>query len=113
MTKRKQNSKQRPQNAALTRRRALTRHAAAVAQSRAMPDFVRGTEPKKGDRLVSKDEVLRRAGCTYPTLWKLMRAGKFPRPVAFGGKSAWFDSEVEECMAALWLRRCKFKGDEA
>jgi predicted DNA-binding transcriptional regulator AlpA len=31
-------------------------------------------------RLLSKGEMLDKVGVTYPTIWKLMRDGAFPRP---------------------------------
>ena len=61
-------------------------------------------------RLISKPEVLDRVGVTYPTLWAWMRAGKFPRSRELGGKAAWIESEVEEWIAALPVRR--LKGDK-
>jgi predicted DNA-binding transcriptional regulator AlpA len=58
-------------------------------------------------RLIPKAEVLVVAGCTYPTLWKMMREGNFPRSRAVGGKSMWLSTEVDAWMAALPLRRLK------
>jgi predicted DNA-binding transcriptional regulator AlpA len=51
-------------------------------------------------RLMSKAEVLVVAGCTYPTLWKMMREGNFPRSRVVGGKSMWISSEVD---AWMWV----------
>ena len=61
-------------------------------------------------RLISKPEVLDRVSVTYPTIWTWMREGKFPRSREIGGKVAWIESEVEEWIAALPVRRLK-KGD--
>jgi prophage regulatory protein len=58
-------------------------------------------------RLISKPEVLDRVGVTYPTIWTWMREGKFPRSREIGGKVAWIESEVEEWIAALPVRRLK------
>ena len=58
-------------------------------------------------RLIPKAEVLVVAGCTYPTLWKMMREGNFPRSRVVGGKSMWLSSEVDAWMAALPVRRLK------
>jgi predicted DNA-binding transcriptional regulator AlpA len=58
-------------------------------------------------RLMSKAEVLVVAGCTYPTLWKMMREGNFPRSRVLGGKSMWLSTEVDAWMAALPVRRLK------
>lgn len=62
-------------------------------------------------RLISKPEVLDRVGVTFPTIWKWMREGKFPRSRELGGKSCWIESEVEAWINALPTRR--LKGDEA
>jgi predicted DNA-binding transcriptional regulator AlpA len=61
-------------------------------------------------RLISKPEVLDRVGRTFPTIWLWMREGKFPRARDLGGRPAWIESEVEEWIAALPVRR--LKGDE-
>lgn len=63
----------------------------------------------RGNRLLSKLEVLDRIGVTFPTIWAWMRAGTFPRSVVIGGKTAWIESEVEAWIAAL--PRQKLKGD--
>jgi predicted DNA-binding transcriptional regulator AlpA len=60
-------------------------------------------------RLISKADVLRRIGVSYPTIWNWMRAGNFPRSRNLGGKSAWIESEV-----TAWIRNCpvnKLKGE--
>ena len=62
-------------------------------------------------RLISKPEVLDRVGVTFPTIWKWMREGKFPRSRQLGSKSCWIESEVEAWINALPTRR--LKGDEA
>ena len=46
-------------------------------------------------RLIFKREVLRRVGLSYPTIWKMMRQGRFPRSRVCGGKSAWLEHEIE------------------
>jgi prophage regulatory protein len=61
-------------------------------------------------RLISKPEVLDRVGVTFPTIWKWMREGKFPRSREVGGKSCWIEAEVEAWITALPLRR--LKGDK-
>jgi prophage regulatory protein len=46
-------------------------------------------------RLISLKEVLRRVPLTYPTLWKMMREGRFPRPKAIGAKKdGWVEDEI-------------------
>ena len=60
-------------------------------------------------RLMAKSEVLSIVGCTYTTLWQMMRRGAFPRSRIVGGKSMWLSTEVEAWLAALPVR--KLKGD--
>jgi predicted DNA-binding transcriptional regulator AlpA len=57
--------------------------------------------------VLTKKQVLERAGgVSFPTLWKWMRAGKFPRARTVGDlKSVWLDNEVEAWMSALSLSR--------
>lgn len=61
-------------------------------------------------RLISKPEVLDRVGVTFPTIWKWMREGKFPRSRELGGKVAWIESEIEAWIASLPVRRLKGDG---
>jgi predicted DNA-binding transcriptional regulator AlpA len=49
--------------------------------------------------LIFKNEVLRRVGYTYPSLWRMMRDGKFPMSVDVGGKTAWHENEINK-----WIR---------
>jgi predicted DNA-binding transcriptional regulator AlpA len=61
-------------------------------------------------RLISKAEVLRRIGVTFPTIWKWMREDKFPRSRNLGGRAAWIESEVTR-----WIINCpvvKLKGED-
>jgi predicted DNA-binding transcriptional regulator AlpA len=57
-----------------------------------------------------KTSVLAITGLTYPTIWKMMRAGTFPRGHVVGGKSMWRSDEVDEWFAGLPIRR--LKGDD-
>jgi predicted DNA-binding transcriptional regulator AlpA len=52
-------------------------------------------------RLLSRREVCERlGGISYPTIWKWMREGRFPKArVLNGGKLGWIESEIEE-----WIR---------
>jgi prophage regulatory protein len=47
-------------------------------------------------RLLDRYEVLRRVPVSYPTLWKRMRDGQFPRSRNCGGKIMWVESEVDD-----------------
>jgi predicted DNA-binding transcriptional regulator AlpA len=70
---------------------------------------------RPGARLLSKNEILAKVNLSYPSVWKLMLAGAFPRPVviggAVGGKNAWFEHEVDAWIAALPRRRLKGQTD--
>jgi predicted DNA-binding transcriptional regulator AlpA len=66
---------------------------------------------RPGARLLSKGDVLDKVGVTYPTIWKLMRQGTFPRSVVVGGKVAWLEHEVDEFIAKLPRRRLKGHND--
>lgn len=48
---------------------------------------------------------------SFPTVWKLIREGRFPRPrvVAQGGKVCWLESEVSAWIVSLPTR--KYRGD--
>ena len=61
-------------------------------------------------RLRDKREILAITGLTYPTIWKMMRAGTFPRSRVVGGKSMWRSDEVDEWFDGLPIRR--LKGDD-
>jgi predicted DNA-binding transcriptional regulator AlpA len=62
-------------------------------------------------RLLTKPQVCAIAGVTFPTVWKLMREGAFPRARVVGGRSMWRSDEIDQWLAALPVRR--LKGDEA
>jgi predicted DNA-binding transcriptional regulator AlpA len=76
-------------------------------------DTTAADEPvvRPGARLLSKGDVLDKVGVTYPTIWKLMRQGTFPRSVVVGGKVAWLEHEVDEFIAKLPRRRLKGHDD--
>jgi predicted DNA-binding transcriptional regulator AlpA len=58
--------------------------------------------------LLNKKQVVDRIGVSFPTIWKWMRAGKFPRARTVGDlKSVWLESEIAAWMSALPLRRLK------
>lgn len=69
--------------------------------------------PAAEPRLLTKQQVCELTGCSYPTLWTMMRRNEFPRARAIGSnansKNVWLSSEVEAWMRGLPLRR--FKGD--
>lgn len=58
-------------------------------------------------RLIPKSEMLDRVGVSYPTVWRWMRDGSFPRGVAVGTRTFWRSDEIDAWIAALPLRRLK------
>jgi predicted DNA-binding transcriptional regulator AlpA len=67
---------------------------------------------KVEQRLLAKAEVLERVGRTFPTLWLWMQQKKFPRARDLNGRPAWLESEVEDWIKALPVRRLKGDGDD-
>jgi len=60
-------------------------------------------------RLLSKSEILQLVPFSFPTIWKMMISGRFPKPRICGGKSAWLSTEISAWMIALPTR--PLKGD--
>ena len=86
--------------------------AARARASKLSAQFEKFTALKRrpaDDRLISKQIVCYKANLTYPQIWKLMMAGKFPRSVRLGAKAAWYESEVNAWLNTL--QRTAFKGD--
>ena len=46
------------------------------------------------DRLLTRKQVLALVPISYPTIWKLMCQGKFPRPRKVGSRSLWSEREI-------------------
>lgn len=87
-------------------------HARAVraAQTPELKPDEKAQAPPTGERLLSKAEVCRIVGATFPTIWAWQRGGRFPRSRSVGGKSMWLSSEIDAWMQALPVRR--LKGDD-
>jgi predicted DNA-binding transcriptional regulator AlpA len=62
-------------------------------------------------RLLDKATVMAIAGASFPTIWKMMRDGRFPRSRIFGGRSMWLSNEIDAWLANLPRR--PLKGDAA
>jgi predicted DNA-binding transcriptional regulator AlpA len=61
-------------------------------------------------RVLTKRQVLDRVPLSYPTIWKLMREGKFPRSRSLGTDSqkvVWFEHEIDRWLTALPERELK------
>ena len=59
------------------------------------------------ERLIYKPELLKRIGCSYPTLWKWMRNGKFTKALVIEGRIAWPESEIDEWFKGLPHQKLK------
>jgi len=47
------------------------------------------------DRVIRKKELLPFIGLSDVTIWRMERAGKFPRRIRLGGNSVgWYESEI-------------------
>jgi predicted DNA-binding transcriptional regulator AlpA len=62
-------------------------------------------------KLLDKRTVCEIFGLSFPTVWKEMRAGRFPRSRVIAGKTMWRSDEIWACFDNLPLRR--LKGDRA
>jgi predicted DNA-binding transcriptional regulator AlpA len=72
------------------------------------PPTTDGVENISPLRLLDKKQVIERVGVSFPTIWKWMRAGTFPRARVVGDlKSVWYEHEIEAWIAALPMRRLK------
>lgn len=48
-------------------------------------------------RVMRKPELLKKVGLSDVTIWRMERAGKFPKRLQLGGNSVgWFEHEVDE-----------------
>ena len=54
------------------------------------------------DRILRKPEVSRAVGLNHVTIWRLEKAGKFPRRLCLGGKAVgWRESDLAKWMEEL------------
>ena len=58
-------------------------------------------------QLLTRQEVVALVGLTYPSIWLMMREGRFPRSRVVGGKSMWVSGEIDAWVDALPLRPLK------
>lgn len=57
-------------------------------------------QPKQSYRILRKPEVIRIVGLSDVTIWRLERAGDFPKRLKLGGNSVgWLESEI-----ANWIQ---------
>jgi predicted DNA-binding transcriptional regulator AlpA len=68
----------------------------------------RARPPPTGVCMLSRREVLRRIGLTYPEIWKLIREGRFPPARELTDKRVgWFEHEVDEWCLSRPIRMLK------
>jgi predicted DNA-binding transcriptional regulator AlpA len=64
------------------------------------------TDPLADERLLAKAQVLAIVPVVEMTLWRWVRAGKFPAPILVGGSNLWRWSELKPFLASRprgWL----------
>ena len=61
----------------------------------------------RATRLITKREVIQRVRMSFPTIWKLMRQGRFPAARVIGGKTFWIETEIDVYIDTLPFRRYK------
>ena len=75
------------------------------------PEHAPGRDAPAARKLIRKRQLLELIPLSFPTIWKEMRAGRFPLPVKFGdgpnAPSAWYEDEVCEYQAGL--ERAEYK----
>jgi prophage regulatory protein len=64
-------------------------------------------QPTSLPRMLGKAEVCRLCNVTYPTIWRWMQQGTFPRSRAVGNKSVWPENEIAAWLANRPLIRLK------
>jgi predicted DNA-binding transcriptional regulator AlpA len=61
---------------------------------------------RKGDRLIPRTVVEAKTGHSKATIWRLIAAGTFPKPVPFSAnKRLWIEREVDDYVAGLIAKR--------
>jgi predicted DNA-binding transcriptional regulator AlpA len=59
------------------------------------------TRPDRPERLISFDELHHRTGLSRTTIWRLERAGQFPRSVRISpGRRAWREADISAWIEA-------------
>ena len=64
-------------------------------------------------RFLRLPEVMERTGLSRSTIYVRLAEGRFPRPVALGGRAVgWIEAEIEEWVAER-IAESRFDGDRA
>jgi prophage regulatory protein len=58
-------------------------------------------------RLLSRDDLRKEKGIDYSPsqLWRLMKAGRFPRQIKIGDKNLWAEHEIDRFIKSLIAKR--------
>lgn len=51
-------------------------------------------------RFVRLPEIISRVGISRPTIYRMIKAGKFPRPIKIGHISVWSDLDIDRWVEA-------------
>lgn len=63
-------------------------------------------QPQSRERLIRKPELMSMIGLSDATVWRMEKAGKFPKRLQLGGNSvAWLESEVLDWLSAKAAER--------
>ena len=63
---------------------------------------------KQNQRVIRKPELFSKLSLSDATIWRLERAGKFPKRIQLGGNSVgWFLSEIEDWLDQKGQERTK------
>lgn len=65
------------------------------------------TKKAVGVRLLSRAELIDKVSLSFPYIWSLIRQGRFPEPREVGGKPLWVESEIDDYIASLPVRKYK------
>jgi prophage regulatory protein len=69
-------------------------------ETNAKPDQAT-TRPDRPERLISFEEVHHRTGLSRTTIWRLERAGEFPRSVRISaGRRAWREADLDRWISS-------------
>ena len=67
----------------------------------------------RSDRLIGISKVLEMYDVSKSTLYQRIREGVFPAPIKDGGRSLWWQSEVEEAIRKIGRRSDKAQNGAA
>ena len=63
-------------------------------------------------KIIRKPELMGRIQLSDPTIWRMEKAGRFPRRIQLGGNSVgWFEDEVDQWLSMKAAER--FEGAQA